>query len=307
MKLRFPIMRIVLMIVVLAFGISLALAQTEPAQTPDSETPGGENPAEETPGSVTPGTDTPAEATPEGDATPAADAAPAAATPVEPVNGEELPMGMYQTGTIEGKLIQISMASARALLYVLFFMSILSVAVAIEKYVQFKRDDPLGVEFRPELAQLLAANDIKGALDRVEGVRGVNAALIREGLQNFSEGPEAIEEVMEGREILERGRLERHLIILGTIGNNAPFVGLLGTVMGIIRSFHDLAHAATEGPQTVMAGISEALIATAVGLFVAIPAVILYNWLKGKARALLDEAAANAKIILAYAKSSREG
>jgi biopolymer transport protein ExbB len=144
--------------------------------------------------------------------------------------------------------------------------------------------------------------NVAEALKAVDGVRGVNAALIREGLINYEEGPHAIEEVINGRLILERGRLERRLIILGTIGNNAPFIGLLGTVMGIIKAFHDLSVATSQGPQTVMAGISEALIATAVGLFVAIPAVILYNWLKSLSKGLLDQAEANARTVLAFAK-----
>ncbi|MDP8254158.1 MAG: MotA/TolQ/ExbB proton channel family protein [Candidatus Alcyoniella australis] len=227
---------------------------------------------------------------------PTAEPSPAVA---EPTPGE---LGMTGRNGIERRLISVSMAGARALLYVLFLMSFLSVFVTIEKYVQYRRENPLGPGFRAKLVGLLQAGDVKSALAAVTDVRGVNAALIREGLQNFDEGPGTIEEVIEGRLILERSRLERRLIILGTIGNNAPFVGLLGTVMGIIKAFHDLSIATSQGPQTVMAGISEALIATAVGLFVAIPAVIVYNWLKGRARLLLDEAEANAKIVLAYAK-----
>jgi biopolymer transport protein ExbB/TolQ len=207
--------------------------------------------------------------------------------------------------SMEQNLVSVSMVGARALLYVLFLLSILSVTVAIEKYVQYRRDNPLGPAFRGELVKLLEKSDVAGALKAVEGVRGANAAVLREGLSNFKEGPAAIEEIINGRTVLERGRLERRLIILGTIGNNAPFVGLLGTVMGIIKAFHDLSVTTTQGPAAVMAGISEALVATAVGLFVAIPAVVLFNWLKSRARALLDEAEANARILLAYAKRTQ--
>jgi biopolymer transport protein ExbB len=220
--------------------------------------------------------------------------APGAALALAPENGKG--------GGIEANLINLSMGGARLLLYVLFLMSILSVAVAIEKYVQYRRDNALGPFFRDRLVHLLDQGKVSEALKEVEGIRGVNAALIREGLINYDEGPKAIEEVISGRLILERARLEKRLIILGTIGNNAPFVGLLGTVMGIIKAFHDLSVATTQGPQTVMAGISEALIATAVGLFVAIPAVILYNWLKSLAKGLLDQAESNARMVLAFVK-----
>ena len=228
--------------------------------------------------------------------------APAPGAPAQPGTSGTMPLTSAKSGTIEQSLINLSMGGARALLYVLFFLSILSIAVAIEKYIQYRRDNPLGPGFRDRLVHLLDVGNIAEALKEVEGVRGVNAALIREGLVNYEEGPHAIEEVINGRLILERGRLERRLIILGTIGNNAPFIGLLGTVMGIIKAFHDLSVATSQGPQTVMAGISEALIATAVGLFVAIPAVILYNWLKSLAKGLMDQAEANARTVLAFAK-----
>ena len=76
----------------------------------------------------------------------------------------------------------------------------------------------------------------------------------------------------------ERLNLEKPITILGTLGNNAPFVGLFGTVLGIIHAFHSLAENIKSGPAVVMAGISEALVATALGLFVAIPAVAAYNY-----------------------------
>jgi biopolymer transport protein ExbB len=206
---------------------------------------------------------------------------------------------------MEQDIVNISMMGARALLYLLFVLSILSIAVAVEKYVQYRRDNPLRHEFRRQLVGFLEKSDLAGALKSLDNVRGANAAIVREGLQNFGEGPQSIEEIMNSRTVLERSRLERRLIILGTIGNNAPFVGLLGTVMGIIKAFHDLSVTTTQGPSAVMAGISEALVATAVGLFVAIPAVVLFNDLKTRAKHLLEEAEANARLVLAYAKRNR--
>jgi biopolymer transport protein ExbB len=98
-----------------------------------------------------------------------------------------------------------------------------------------------------------------------------------------------VEEVVAAR--VERTRLdyERRLVFLGTLGNNAPFIGLFGTVLGVIRAFADLAaHPGAGGAATVMAGISEALVATAVGLFVALPAVVMFNlytrWLRRAAQ-----------------------
>ncbi len=89
-----------------------------------------------------------------------------------------------------------------------------------------------------------------------------------------------------------RGQWERNLAILATIGNNAPFVGLFGTVIGIIQAFHDLSSQAGTGIQTVSMGISEALIATAVGILVAIPAVVSFNLFQRRVKRALQEAEA---------------
>ena len=208
---------------------------------------------------------------------------------------------------MEQQLLNISMVGARSLLYLLFFLSILSITVAILKYRQYRRDNTLGREFPSLLVGWLEKDDVTSALRHVEGADGANAAVLREGLRNFRERPAVIEKIMASRVVREKNRLEAYLIVLGTIGNNAPFIGLLGTVMGIIKAFHDLAMTTVQGPQTVMAGISEALIATAVGLFVAIPTVVLFNWLQGQSQLLLDEVDSNAKIVLAYAERQTEG
>ncbi|MCI0569481.1 MAG: MotA/TolQ/ExbB proton channel family protein, partial [Myxococcaceae bacterium] len=111
---------------------------------------------------------------------------------------------------------------------------------------------------------------------------------VREGLASMDKGADTVEQVIASTMSRERPQYERYLSVLGTLGNNAPFVGLFGTVIGIIKAFNDLGLANAKGgsaiQQTVMAGISEALVATAVGLAVAIPAVVAYNaylrWLK---------------------------
>jgi biopolymer transport protein ExbB len=224
-------------------------------------------------------------------------AAPAAANAV----AMQAPAGAF-SGGVQQALLGISMQSAATILYLLFAMSILSVAVFIEKYIQYSRDNPLGTAFKGDLVRLLDSRNIAAALKLVDGVRGIKAAIIREGLKNFHEGPFVMAELMDSRTAIERHRLDKRLIILGTVGNNAPFIGLLGTVMGIIKAFHDLSLSTVQGPATVMAGISEALIATAVGLFVAIPAVVFYNYLKAREKALVDDALSSYNVVLAFAK-----
>ena len=102
------------------------------------------------------------------------------------------------------------------------------------------------------------------------------------GLRHHEQGPESVEDLLGGASRTERARFEKRLGILATIASNAPFIGLFGTVLGIIRAFKDLAGNMSEASDAVMAGIAEALIATAVGLLVAIPAVVAFNIFKSK-------------------------
>jgi len=116
-------------------------------------------------------------------------------------------------------------------------------------------------------------------------------------------GVQGLEEVFNSFALNERPELERYLNFLATIGSNAPYVGLLGTVLGIMKAFHDLATAAEAGQQTVMAGISSSLVATATGLFVAIPAVIFYNYYQRQVKGVLQSLDSVKELCLAYAKS----
>jgi biopolymer transport protein ExbB/TolQ len=111
-----------------------------------------------------------------------------------------------------------------------------------------------------------------------------------------------VDEAAAGALIQERLRLERNLAFLGTVGNNAPFVGLFGTVIGIILAFHELSLNTQGGASTVMAGISEALVATAIGLFVAIPAVAAFNIFQRRIKAILGDADAVVHVILSGLK-----
>jgi biopolymer transport protein ExbB len=135
------------------------------------------------------------------------------------------------------------------------------------------------------------------------------AAVVSAGLLEADRGPKAAEEAMQGAAALQRIKLERRLAFLGTLGNNAPFIGLFGTVIGVVQAFEALgkqnvaagvAAAPTMAPQEVMSAIAEALVATAVGLAVAIPAVAMYNVFQRKAKAILANTEALSRVLLAH-------
>ena len=144
----------------------------------------------------------------------------------------------------------------------------------------------------------LLASDPAGATRLLEGHRAPAAAVAAAGIAELHRGADAVSETMAGAKARLRVELERHLGILGTLGNNAPFIGLFGTVLGIIKAFSDLARNQASGAGAVMSGISEALVATAIGLLVAIPAVIAFNIFQGRVRKAMAEIDAIAHLVL---------
>ncbi len=182
-------------------------------------------------------------------------------------------------------LLRFTDLGADWILYILFALSLASVAVMLERLIFFGTRGIRGVDV---LAAQLLAGDLEAARASLARSRGMEGQVLLAAIAEAPKGAGTVEEVIAAGITKQRMSYERSLAFLGTLGNNAPFVGLLGTVLGIIRAFQDLAVAApgeiSKGPQTVMAGISSALVATAVGLFVALPAVVAFNgfqrWLK---------------------------
>ena len=188
-------------------------------------------------------------------------------------------------------------------LHLLIILSILSVAITVERIIHFawRRDDLEGL--REALNARLQEGDIDGARERLAKSRSHVARIVGHGLDAIRRGPAAVEEVLQGAAKMEKLRMERGLAFLGTLGNNAPFIGLFGTVLGIIRAFQDLALNTTDGSAAVMAGIAEALVATAVGLLVALPAVAVFNAFQRRIKSQLVASDALAHSLLAHAKS----
>jgi len=187
----------------------------------------------------------------------------------------------------------------------LLFLSVVSIAIAIERIVHFLR-------FRDDLERLqiaindnLAKNDLGAARTLLLASRSHAARIALKGLDALDRGAATVEEIITGATAIERMHMERGLAFLGTLGNNAPFIGLFGTVLGIIRSFRDLSASTLEGTQAVMAGIAEALIATAVGLLVALPAVAVFNMFQRTIQSRLAASQALSRVLLAHAKAEK--
>ena len=172
-----------------------------------------------------------------------------------------------------------------ATVIILAFFSILSIGVMLERmwtFFKFKKGLRM---FFPQIKKALKNGGREAALAVCE-VHAPAAKVFKAGLLRYKDGKDAVGEAMELAARQEALYLERYLGVLGTIGSTTPFIGLFGTVLGIIRAFHDLAVAEGAGPSVVADGIAEALVATATGLFVAIPAVVAYNYFTRKINSL---------------------
>ena len=175
------------------------------------------------------------------------------------------------------KLLGITLLGTEWILWLLIILSVVSVAIMIERALFFLKIRVDFQEFSNELTKALLRNDVDGTRRLCERSQSLESQVVLRGLEYQDRGPKAMRESMEGFLIGERQVLDRGMVVLGTLGNNAPFIGLFGTVIGIIMAFKSLSLNTAGGPAVVMAGISEALVATAVGLMVAIPAVIAFN------------------------------
>ncbi len=198
------------------------------------------------------------------------------------------------------QLLSIATHGGTAILWLLIGLSLLSVTVIIERAIAYRRHRTDFASFSSQIVARLNAKDRSGALAQARSQQAAEAQVVAEGISNMDKPPLVVAELMESMRMRQQQHLDQRLGILGTIGSNAPFIGLLGTVLGIIKAFHDLSYNTAGGPAVVMSGIAEALVATAIGLFVAIPAVVFFNYFKGRQKQIMNNVGQTQKMLLAF-------
>jgi biopolymer transport protein ExbB len=210
---------------------------------------------------------------------------------------------MHLVGHLKHVLLDLQ---ASWLMWILVALSAASLIVIVERALFFRSLKEDIRQLSRDLDRLLRGGRYRDALELMQKSPSPEAAVVVAGLKHADLGPTSVEKAMAGATALERMRLERGLTFLGTLGNNAPFVGLLGTVIGVIEAFEALGKPGTSGtttglaPENLMAGISEALVATAIGLFVAIPAVAAYNFFQRRIQATVANTEALTNVLLAH-------
>ncbi|MCP4447153.1 MAG: MotA/TolQ/ExbB proton channel family protein [Myxococcales bacterium] len=199
--------------------------------------------------------------------------------------------------------MELPIFEAEWVLWVLIALSIASVAVMAERYMFYRKHQVDVDAVRKRLSQLLNKGDLEGAAKFLEKFDSLETNTVLFGLRDYARGPEAVEDLLGAAARKEKARYEKRLSFLATVASNAPFIGLFGTVLGIIRAFKDLSANMSEASGAVMGGIAESLIATAVGLLVAIPAVVAYNMLKGRVKNITDDGNLMTATLLSSLKS----
>ena len=194
---------------------------------------------------------------------------------------------------------------------VLLIMSVYSIAIMVERYLTYTAAKKQSREFAPRVAQALKNNRIEEAINISDKHRKSHLAMVvSSGLQEFrahgdssdvsGDTIEASKRALQRAIAIKTAEFKRGLSGLATIGSTAPFVGLFGTVFGIINAFRGMKNAESAGIAAVAGGISEALFATALGLLVAVPAVWLFNYFTGKVDGFIVEMDNSASELVDY-------
>jgi biopolymer transport protein ExbB/TolQ len=201
------------------------------------------------------------------------------------------------------RLERVALLGSAWVLYVMMALSVLSISVMIERLVYFAKHRGDADKLGDRLIERLHADDRAGAERLLKESALIEAAVVRRALPWMDGGPESLSEALDAQMGRKRKELERGMTFLGTLGNNAPFIGLFGTVLGVIQAFHQLGEGQNKAAMgNVMSGIAEALIATGVGLVVAIPAVVAFNVAQKRIGEIEGNVASIGKQLLALLK-----
>jgi biopolymer transport protein ExbB len=190
------------------------------------------------------------------------------------------------------------------ILGVLILCSVLTLGFAIERSMYYhRRGGDTGAVVRRAMGAVQRGR-LDEAVEHLQELKHPLGEVAIGTLAGFSRAPQEAEEIMHVMLNQQKLLLERNTGLLGTMAAVTPLIGLLGTVWGIMRAFQAMSKAATAGPSIVAAGVAEALVTTAAGLVVAVPAVILYNYLNRRQTTMLAEAENHTRMLCVAARSA---
>lgn len=200
-------------------------------------------------------------------------------------------------------LYKIAEASANFILYFMGFLSIVSLAIILERFISIRKISSNSKKIGLQFQEVIETQDLGKVVALTKHDQSVEGRALQYGLNYISKNSvNGLDELFSSFKIMEKPKLEGNLYILGTIASNAPYIGLLGTVMGIMKAFNDLGNAPGQGNEVVMVGIGHALVSTAMGLALAIPAVVAFNFFQKKVSLILANIDATKDLCLMFSK-----
>ncbi len=201
------------------------------------------------------------------------------------------------------KIFAVAHVIDQVLLWILVFLSFLSLGMILERFFNLRKVSKESNRVRIQIKNSLQNHQTEFFEDLARDPLSFEGRMANYALKHIKEsGSKGLEEFFNTNILTMKPELDRFLGFLATVGSNAPYLGLLGTVLGIMKAFNDLAQSPEAGQQTVMAGISLALVATAAGLFVAIPAVIGFNFFGKQVKGIVQSLESVKELGLSYAK-----
>jgi len=203
--------------------------------------------------------------------------------------------------------VDFAQLGANWVLWLLIALSVVSVGVMIDRALWLRNRDIVTERFIREIRGAVERGEVERLQTKYMDDPAIPVQIGLRGLAVRAHGADAVAEAMLGERARLRRAAERNLIVLGTLGNNVPFVGLFGTVLGVINAFQQLATQAAEAEKQTLSAIAEALSATAIGLLVAVPAVIAFNSFSRRVRVIMTGGDEVAHAVLLLVHSTGQG
>jgi biopolymer transport protein ExbB len=205
------------------------------------------------------------------------------------------------------QFVAFAQLGAEWVLWLLIGLSVVSVGIMIDRALWFRRRNVDSDKFTRELRGAFERDELGRFEHKYKDDPAVPVRVVLRGIAERDKGPQAVAEAMQSERIRWRNAGDKNLIVLGTLGNNVPFIGLFGTVLGVINAFENLRVKTAEAEDRTLSLIAEALAATAFGLLVAIPAVIAFNYFTRRMRVLLGSADEAAHTVMAMVHARIDG
>ncbi len=204
---------------------------------------------------------------------------------------------------MKDRIFAIAHYADQGVLYLLIALTFVSLGLIVERYLKLNKLAKQSAQQREILEEAMSAVKISNLEDVRLDPTSLEGRVMNYGFEHLKQnGLKGLSETFDTFIKFQQPKLEKSLAFLATVGSNAPYIGLFGTVLGIMKSFHDLANSTNAGQQTVMSGISAALIATAAGLLVAIPNIVAFNYFQKQVKAIIGSVESCKDIMIAYGK-----